>query len=168
MKKNKITKNTVPEGFSLGLALMDLVPVVLFGLSAIRIGQLLRSGLFLAGAAICLISGVLKVLWKLIAAVSRKNIWILFLQMRFLMPAGFAFLLAALVRDWASLNRAAILAKLLSFPACLFFAAGLAGMVLMTFLAFRLDSGDPRANWAEQTVNSLAQLCFFLGLLLLP
>lgn len=89
------------------------------------------------------------------------------LQMRFLMPAGFAFLLAALARDWSSLNRAAIPAKLLSFPACLFFAAGLEGMVLMTFLAFRLDSGDPSVNWAEQTVNSLAQLCFFPGLLLL-
>lgn len=89
------------------------------------------------------------------------------LQMRFLMPVGFAFLLAALARDWSSLNRAAIPAKLHSFPACLFFAAGLAGMVLMTFLAFRLDSGDPSVNLAEQTVNSLAQLCFFPGLLLL-
>ena len=83
------------------------------------------------------------------------------------MPADFAFLLAALARDWSSLNRVAIPAKLHSFPACLFFAAGLAGMVRMTFLAFRLDSGDPSVNWAEQTVNSLAQLCFFPGLLLL-
>lgn len=83
------------------------------------------------------------------------------LQTRFLMPAGFAFLLAAPARDWSSLNRAAIPAKLLSFPACLSFAAGLAGMVLMTFLAFRLDSGDPSVNRAEQTVNSLARLCFF-------
>ena len=89
------------------------------------------------------------------------------LQMRFLIPAGFAFLLAALARNWSSLTRAAIPAKLHSFPACLFFAAGLAGMVRMTFLAFRLDSGDPSVNWAEQTVNSLAQLCFFPGLLLL-
>ena len=59
-----------------------------------------------------------------------------------------------------------MLAGLTAFPACLFFLAGALGMVLMTVFAFRMDSSDPRVNWTEQIVNGLAQLCFFIGLLL--
>lgn len=38
MKNNKMTKDTVPEGFSVVMALVDLIPVVFFGLSAVRGG----------------------------------------------------------------------------------------------------------------------------------
>ena len=71
--RNRMTKDTVPEGFSVPMALVDLVPVVFFGLSAVRLGSLFHSALFVAGALICLLSGVVKVGWKLIAAVSGKN-----------------------------------------------------------------------------------------------
>lgn len=165
-RKNKITKTTVPEGFSVPLALVDLVPVIFFGLSAIRIGSLFSSTLFMLGAAICLVSGVVKVLWKLIAAVSRKNIWPMFVQMRIFMPVGFLILVAALIVDRAGLSGKAILAGLTGFPACFFFGLGVLGMVLMTVFAFRLDSSDPKANWLEQGVNGIAQACFFVGLLL--
>ena len=76
MKNNKMTKDTVPEGFSVVMALVDLIPVVFFGLSTVRVGRLFQSALFVTGALICLLSGVVKVLWKLIAAVSRRNIWL--------------------------------------------------------------------------------------------
>ena len=166
MSKNKITKDTVPEGFSVPLALVDLLPVVFFGLSALRVGQLFSSALFTVGAAVCLISGVVKVLWKLIAALSRKNVWPMFVQMRVFMPMGFVLMLAALIVDRVHLNGAAVIAGLTGFPACLFFALGVLGMVLMTVFAFQLDSSDPKANWLEQGVNGLAQICFFVGLLL--
>lgn len=65
-------------------------PVVFFGLSAVRAGSLLHSALFVAGAVVCLVSGVVKVLWKGIAAVTRRNIWPMFVQMRVFMPAGSA------------------------------------------------------------------------------
>lgn len=136
MKNNKMTKDTVPEGFSVVMALVDLLPVVFFGLSAVRVGRLFQSALFVTGALICLLSGVVKVLWKLIAAVSRRNIWPMFVQMRIFMPVGFLLLLAAL------------------------------GMVCMCVFARRLDSSDPRANWLEQGVNALAQICIYIGLLL--
>lgn len=71
MKNNKMTKDTVPKGVSVVMALVDLIPVVFFGLSAVRVGRLFQSALFVTGALICLLSGVVKVLWKLIAAVSR-------------------------------------------------------------------------------------------------
>lgn len=165
-RKNKITKDTVPEGFSVPLALTDMIPVMFFGLSAVRIGTLFHSTLFISGAIICLVSGAVKVLWKLIAAVSRKNIWPMFVQMRIAMPIGFLVLIAALVADRASLSSAAILSALLGFPACVFFGAGAIGMILMMIFAFAMDSSDPRSNWLEQAVNGAAQICFFVGLLL--
>lgn len=164
--KNKITKQTIPEGFSVSLALVDLLPVLFFGLSAIRIGSLFSSTCFMLGAGICLISGIVKVLWKLAAAVSGKNIWGMFVQMRILMPAGFLVMLAALFLDRGHLNGSAVLTGLSSFPACIFFGLGVLDMILMTVFAFRLDSCDPRANWLEQGVNGIAQACFFVGLLL--
>ncbi len=166
MRKNRITRNTIPEGFSVSLALVDLIPVVFFGLSAIRAGRLFASTWFVAGAVICLVSGVVKVLWKLIAAEFRQNIWPLFVQMRVLMPVGFLLMLAALFIDRRNLNGGAILSGLAAFPACIFFGLGAVGMVLMAIFAFRLDSGDPRANWLEQAVNGFAQACIFIGLLL--
>ena len=79
-KKNRMTKDTIPEGFSVKLALVDLIPVVFFGLSAVRVGSLFHSALFIAGAALCLVSGIVKVLWKGIVAVSGRNVWPLFVQ----------------------------------------------------------------------------------------
>ena len=155
MKNNKMTKDTVPEGFSVVMALVDLIPVVFFGLSAVRVGRLFQSALFVTGALICLLSGVVKVLWKLIAAVSRRNIWPMFVQMRIFMPVGFLLLLAALIAG-----------ILLGIFLIMFFALGALGMVCMCVFARRLDSSDPRANWLEQGVNALAQICIYIGLLL--
>lgn len=164
--RKRMTKDTIPEGFSVPMALVDLLPVVFFGLSAVKAGSLFHSTLFMAGAVICLLSGVVKVGWKLIAAVSQRNIWPMFVQMRILMPVGFLTMFAALIVDRAGLNGEAMLAKLSGFPACLFFLAGALGMILMLVFAFRMDSSDPKVNWMEQTVNGFAQLCFFIGLLL--
>ena len=164
--RNRMTRETIPEGFSVPMALVDLIPVVFSGLSTVKAGSLFHSRLFVAGAAVCLLSGVVKVGWKLIAAVSKRNIWPMFVQMHILMPAGFLMLLAALIVDRAGLNGEAMLAGLTGFPACIFFLAGALGMILMTVFAFRMDSSDPKVNWTEQTVNSLAQISFFVGLLL--
>lgn len=91
----------------------------------------------------------------------------MFAQMRVLMPVGFLTMFAALIVDRAGLNGEAMLGKAEpGFPACLFFLAGALGMILMLVFAFRMDSSDPKVNWMEQTVNSLAQICFFIGLML--
>ena len=74
-------------------------------------------------------------------------------------------LLAALIAGRAKLCSAAILAGICGFPACVFFALGALGMVCMCVFARRLDSSDPRANWLEQGVNALAQICIYIGLL---
>ncbi len=166
-RKNKMTKDTIPEGFSVALAIFDLMPVIFFGLSAISAGNLFHSTLFVIGALICLVSGIIKVLWKLIAAVAKKNIWLMFVQMRIFMPIGFLVLITALIVDRANLNGSAILAGLISFPACIFFALGVIGMILMTVFAFKADSSNPKVNRAEQIINTASQLCFFVCLLLI-
>ena len=166
MSKNKITKNTVPEGFSVSLALVDMVPVVFFGLSAIRAGILFHSAVFIAGAVVCLVSGAVKVAWKLIAAARKMNVWLMFLQMRFLMPLGFLTMCAALIIGRDNLSASAIAVGLTGFPSCVFFIAGALGMILMCIFAFRLDSSDPRSNWIEQITNAIAQICIFAGLML--
>ena len=56
--------------------------------------------------------------------------------------------------------------ELLGFLLFLFFLAGALGIILMLVFAFRMDSSDSKVNWMEQTVNSLAQICFFIGLML--
>ena len=164
--KNKISKNTIPQGFSIPMALVDLIPVVFFGLSAMKIGSLFHSTLFVIGSLICLISGIVKVLWKMIAAIVQKNIWSLFVQMRIFMPIGFVIMLVALIVDRTHLSMVAILTGIISFPSYIFFGIGVVGMILMFAFAFKMDSSDPKVNWIEQAVNGIAQICFFIGLLL--
>ena len=70
--KNKINKNTIPNDFSIKLVLIDAFPVLFFGLSGIFLGLILNNFLFYIGATICMLSGILKVLWKFIVAKKRK------------------------------------------------------------------------------------------------
>ena len=39
-------------------------------------------------------------------------------------------------------------------------------MAFMMYCALRMDSSNPKTNWLEQAVNGAAQICFFVGLLL--
>ena len=55
---------------------------------------------------------------------------------------------------------------IMSFPSCIFFGIGVVGMILMFVFVFKMDSSDPKVNWMEQGVNGIAQICFFVGLLL--
>ena len=84
--KPKITKDTLPEDFTLLLALTDSLPVIFFGACMLLIGRRFSSLLFMAGALLCLIGGAGKVLWKIIVVLQKKNVWPLFIQMRILMP----------------------------------------------------------------------------------
>ena len=140
--KPKMTKDTIPENFTLSLALVDALPVLFFGGIMILIGLLFGSPLFLIGAALCFWAGAAKVLWKIIVVTKKKNIWWMFLQMRIVMPIGFVLMILAVI-----LNRSAI-----DLPAV--FAA-------------KLDSADVRSNWIEQLTNAVAQAAIFTGILCL-
>ena len=162
----KMTKDIVPEGFTLSLALVDALPVLFFGGSMILIGILFESALFLLGALLCLWAGAAKVIWKIIVVTRKKNVWWLFMQMRIVMPVGFALMLLSIIIGWSKIDGAAVLTAVVSFPSVIFFAVGILGMVLMGVFASKLDSSSVRSNWIEQLTNGLAQAAIFIGILL--
>ncbi|MBP5458872.1 MAG: hypothetical protein J6Y62_01670, partial [Clostridia bacterium] len=97
-KQPTITKDTVPEGFTLSLALLDAVPVLLFAVAIVLLGiKASMSPLIILGGLLCFIGGAIKVLWKVIVAVKQKNVWWMFVQMRPMMLLGFLLLLVGCV-----------------------------------------------------------------------
>lgn len=165
--KPKMTKDTIPENFTLPLAVVDALPVLFFGGSVILIGLLFKNILFILGAVLCFWAGAAKVLWKIIVVLKKKNIWFLFMQMRIVMPLGFVLMLLAVILYRNSISLPAVFAAVLSFPSVIFFAVGLLGMALMGVFAAKLDSADVRSNWIEQLTNTFAQAAVFTGILFL-
>ena len=160
-KKNKY------EGFTLSLALVDALPVLLFGGSSILIGLIFKSPLFIVGACLVFLGGFLKVLWKIVLATKKKDIPFLNKQMKYTMLTGFALIVVSLIANAKRISFSAMGAALTSLPSCIFFLLFVAGMVTMGVLAKKLDSSVAKNNWIEQCVNATAQLCLFLGLLFL-
>ena len=163
---NKMTKDIVPNNFTVGLSLVDAVPVLLFCFTMAIVGKLLGSYLFISGAFIAFIAGSIKVLWKIIVALKRKNIWWMFVQMRIFMPIGFVLMLVGYLLSLSRINLSVVWASVISFPAVIFFVIGVLGMVLMTVFAIKLDSSDVKSNWIEQITNGVAQLAFLIGVLI--
>lgn len=157
---------SVPEGFTVGMAAMDALPVLFFSGSAAVLSSRFPSGLFRTGVCIVILAGALKVLWKFIIAIAHRSISILNRQMRFLMPAGFLLAVTALFVDRKAWSLSAVLAHMMSFPSILFFIASAAGMVCMAIFSRIFSGMDVRANWIEQWTNTIAQSCIFLGILL--
>ena len=167
MDKPKMTKDTVPDDFTLSLAAVDALPVLFFGASIILIGLMFRNALFLVGAVLCFWAGAAKVLWKIIVVTKKKNIWWLFMQMRIVMPIGFALMLLAVIISRSTIDFSAVFAAVVSMPSVIFFAIGIIGMTLMGVFASKLDSSDLRSNWIEQLTNAAAQASVFTGILIL-
>lgn len=164
---SKVTKDTVPTDFSLSLAIVDAIPVILFGLSMIVLSKIFSSAFLLVGASLCLFAGICKVLWKIIVVLKQKNIWFLFIQMRITMPIGLLLMIIAIIIAKGNIDWINIINKILSLPAIIFFVIGILGMSLMLVFAFALDGKIAKNNWIEQITNFVAQLAFFIGLLFL-
>ena len=166
-KQRKMMRDTVPDDFSLPLAVTDFIPVFFFWAGMLLIGKHLSSMLFSIGACVCLLSGLLKVLWKIIVVLKKKNIWPLFIQMRILMPLGFLMMLIGLIISRNSISLSSFCHSVFQLPSGIFFAITILGMILMSVFAVKLDSSDSRNNWLEEITNSIAQIALFIGLLLL-
>lgn len=154
------------EGFTLSLALVDALPVLFFGGSSILLGIIFKSALFITGACLIFLGGFLKVMWKVVLAVKKKDIPFLNKQMKYTMMTGFALVLISVIINIKRISLAAMGSALVSFPACIFFLLFAAGMVTMGVLAKKLDSSVAKNNWIEQGVNGTAQLCLFIALLI--
>ena len=158
MKRKNITKDTIPEGFSLTLAIEDAVPVILFGI-AITIFTYKTSYYpfpIVLGGLMTIISGLIKVLWKIIAAVKKKNIWWMFVQMRIIFPIGLSMYTFGMIYGYKNYSSYIYTA---SFFNKFFFSLFILGMLLMGIFAVSLDQSNPKSNWIEQITNSISIVC---------
>ena len=156
-QKRKMTKDVVPEGFTISLVLVDYIPVFFFILAIIIFSlKTYFSYLIIIGSLICFISGFIKVLWKLIVVLKKKNVWWMFKQMRIAFPIGFSMIVLGFILGWKNFSSNIYNA---SFNSKIFFTLWIIGMSLMGLFAAKLDSSDPVVNWIEQITNSISQ-CF--------
>lgn len=162
----QIDKGVVPEGFTLGLALVDAVPVLLFCLACITCGVRLHSSVFVAGAVIAFVGGAGKVCWKLVIALANRNLPLLSRQMRVVMPVGFALMLVGLLTSGLTMD--AFVAGVTSFPTWAFLLIWIGCMCGMGWFAGHLDPTDVRSNWIEQLTNACGQAALLAALLLMP
>lgn len=164
-KKNQTTPS-VPEGFTLSMALVDCLPVLFFSISAAILAMHFDSSLFRAGVLMVILAGALKAGWKFAIALLHRDVRFLSRQMRYLMPVGFLLAVLALFVDRPRWSFAAVIRHMTNVPALLFLLIGIAGMGLMMWFAKSQDRRDAKANWKEQITNSIAQFCIMLGILL--
>ncbi len=162
----QIDKGVVPEGFTLGLALVDALPVVLFCLACVVAGLRLHSTVFVVGAVVAFIGGAGKVGWKLVIALAHRNVSWLSRQMRVVMPAGFALMLVGLLTS--GLDGSRLLAAVTVFPTWAFLVLWVICMCGMGWFAGHLDPTDARSNWIEQLTNTCGQAALLAALLLMP
>ena len=158
---------TTHEGFTVGLALVDAIPVLLFCVSAVVLGVRWGNPLFLVGAVAMAVGGASKVLWKLLIGLGKGDKPILAKLFRPCMFGGFALVLIAVIigsftggLSWPAIGKAVT-----GIPALIFFILAVAGMVGMGVLAKKMDQTSAKANWTEQLINAFAQLMLLLGIL---
>ena len=161
--------------YTLGLALFDIVPVLLFLISCILIYSMCMNRLFLAGALCCFIGGMAKVIWKLIVVLAKRDIPAFSRVFRVLMISGFALMLLSVILStvrtvagggaFADSAMAGLWRGLTFMPAMLFFIAGFAGMCMMGWLGAHMDK-SARSNWIEELINTAAQLAILAGVVI--
>ena len=147
----------------MGLAMLDIMPVLLFLISGIIMYSMYKSPLLLAGVIACFTGGFCKAIWKMIIVTGRKDHPGLTRTFHILMPAGFTLMILsvpvggkpALTGLWRSLTM---------MPAAVFFTVGFGLMCLMGYLGSHMDN-SARSNWIEEIVNTLAQLAVLAGVI---
>ena len=87
VERNRITETEYDE-YTLGLALFDVLPVLIFLGSGLILYTMYDSKLFLAGVICSFIGGLCKVLWKLVIVLKKRNNAALTFLFHLLLPAG--------------------------------------------------------------------------------
>ena len=83
--------------YTLGLALFDTVPVLLFLLTGVTVFLISGSRIFLAGVIASFIGGSSKVIWKLIVVIKGEDRSSLTRVFHIMLPAGFGLMLLAVI-----------------------------------------------------------------------
>ena len=155
------------EGFTIALALVDAIPVLLFGASMIMIAARFGSVLFVAGAVLSTLAGLFKVLWKIILATQKKSVKWLNKGFLPLMGAGWVLILLSIILMVVRGANTAWAASLIKMPCVLFLALWLALMCFMVwYRRNRFVNEDAKKNWTAQIINCVAMASLFVGILL--
>lgn len=154
------------KNISIGMGLMDFIPVLLFAVSMFLLARIYPSPLFYVGAVLCILAGVGKVLWKLLLAITRKNIKFLNKQLRIVLPAGFLLMIISLILGRGKVSFPGMWALVKAFPGRYAFGFSILGFTAMGILGVNLDATKKRSQWIEQSVNTVAQLSLLFGVFL--
>ena len=154
------------EGFTIGLALVDAIPVLSFGISMVIIASRFNSPLFMIGAALSVLAGCCKVAWKLVLGIAKKDLrWLNkpFLPMQI---TGFGFIIGSLLTSLGKINWPSVLKAVTSLPSILFFIIWIGLMGFMGwFRKHKFSNEDAKSNWIAQIINAVGQTCLLLGVL---
>ena len=154
------------EGFTLGLALVDAIPVLTFGISMVIIAGRFNSPVFMVGAALSVLAGCCKVAWKLVLGIWKKDLRWLNKPFVPMQATGFLLMGVSFVLGFDSIDWAAVGGALIGFPSIVFFVAWIGLMGFMGWYRknkFRND--DAHSNWTAQIINAVGQTCLLLGIL---
>ena len=154
------------EGFTLGLALVDAIPVLSFGISMVIIASRFDSPLFMVGAALSVLGGCCKVAWKMVLGIGKKDLRWLNKPFVPMMASGFLLLLISIIIGFGKISWAAVGAAIISFPSLLFFLLWVGLMGFMGwFRKHKFRNDDAKSNWTAQIINAIGQTCLLLGIL---
>lgn len=154
------------EGFTLGLALVDAIPVISFGISMVIIASRFQSPLFMIGAALSVLAGCCKVAWKLVLGIAKKDLRWLNKPFVPMQATGFLLMLVSFVLGFSKIDWSGVGAALIRFPSLLFFIAWIGMMGFMGwFRKHKFQNDDAKSNWTAQIINAAAQTFLLLGIL---
>ena len=155
------------EGFTVGLALFDALPVLFFGASIILLASRFNSPLFIIGAVLATLAGCCKVAWKLILGLKKKDVRWLNKGFLPLMGAGWILILLSLIFIRHSVIDTSWAKGLIAMPSVLFLALWVIMMLVMVwYKKTRFKNDDAKKNWTAQIVNCIGQAFLFLAILL--
>ena len=154
------------EGFTVGLALVDAIPVLSFGISMVIIASRFDSPLFMVGAGLSVLAGCCKVVWKLILGITKKDLRWLNKPFVPMQATGFLLMLISFIIGFKKISWGGVLSAVTGIPSLLFFIAWIGLMIFMGwFRKHKFKNDDAKSNWTAQIVNAVGQTCLLLGIL---
>lgn len=154
------------EGFTLGLALVDAIPVLSFGISMVIIASRFGSPLFMVGAALSVLAGCCKVAWKLVLGIAKEDLKWLNKPFVPMQAMGFLLMLVSFVLGFRNISWSGVLAAVTGFPSIVFFTGWIGCMFTMSwYRKHKFQRNDAHSNWTAQIINAVGQTCLLLGIL---
>ena len=154
------------EGFTIGLALVDAIPVLSFGISMVIIATRFDSALFMIGASLSVLAGCCKVAWKLVLGSTKRDLKWLNKPFVPMQAAGFLLMLVSFGLGFRKIRWDNVAAAVTGFPSAAFFVVWIGLMFAMSwYRKHKFQRNDAHSNWTAQIINAVGQTCLLLGIL---